>query len=103
MHRIFLDAGLDAPQGLTDALTGGSPAFIEEFTAYVAETVRSLLPLLIQGGIATAEEVDIDTLAARCRDEALGHGSVIRSFLFMGAWAPKAQPRPPDDGRGRGI
>lgn len=90
MHRIFLDAGLEAPHILADALTGGSPAFVEEMTTYAAETLHTLLPVLIKGGFATADEVGIDTLAGRWRDELLAHRSIIRANLFMGAWAHKA-------------
>jgi SAM-dependent methyltransferase len=89
MHEIFLASGLPAPLIRVDALMGGSHAFVEAFTSYGAETVRTLLPLLIKGGIATAQEVEIATLAARWRDEVHEQGSVVRSYLFMGAWAHK--------------
>ncbi len=39
---------------------------------------------------ATEEEVGIEILATRWRDELLQQGSVIRGPLFMGAWAHKA-------------
>jgi hypothetical protein len=54
LHLVFLDAGLEAPQIAVDALVGGSRTFIEEVTAFAADTVRTVLPLLIKGGIATA-------------------------------------------------
>ena len=37
----------------------------------MAQTVRSLLPLIEQTGVATAAEVGIDTLAARMREQAV--------------------------------
>jgi SAM-dependent methyltransferase len=89
MHQIFLAAGLEAPLIRVDALMGGSRDFVEAFAIFGAETVRTVLPLLIKGGIATEEEVEVETLAARWREEVLGQGSVIRSYLFMGAWARK--------------
>jgi SAM-dependent methyltransferase len=89
LHRIFLDAGLDAPELQVYALMGGSRPFIEEYTGYVVDTVRTLLPLLVKGGIATEEEVGIETLAERYCAELVGQGSVIRSYLFMGGWARK--------------
>lgn len=89
MHWVLLDAGFETPQMLLDMMIGGSSAFIEEMTAYLADTVRSLLPLLIKGGIATAEEVEIESLAARFRDELLRQGSVIRNYPGVGAWAYK--------------
>jgi SAM-dependent methyltransferase len=89
LHHIFLDAGLDAPELQVYALMGGSRPFIEEYTGYVVDTIRTLLPLLVKGGIATEEEVGIETLAERYRAELLRQGSVIRSYLFMGGWARK--------------
>jgi SAM-dependent methyltransferase len=90
MHQIFLDAGLAAPQLDLCGLVGGSRAFIEELTAYEVETVRSLLPVLIRSGTATEQEVEIETLAARYRDELVQQGSVVCCPLFAGAWAHRA-------------
>ena len=55
LHRVFVDAGFAAPQMIVDAMLGGSPQFIEEWTAFGADSIRSLLPLLVKGGIATEE------------------------------------------------
>jgi SAM-dependent methyltransferase len=89
LHQVFVDAGFEAPQMIVDAMVGGSPQFIAEWTAFATDTVRSLLPLLVKGGIATEEEVGIDTLAARYREEVMRQGSMLRSYLIMGAWAHK--------------
>ena len=58
---------------------------------YAAETVRSLLPLILKFGIATAEEVTIDTLAERLRAEALSQRAVVRGPDVVSAWARKAK------------
>ncbi|HET9913319.1 MAG TPA: hypothetical protein VFQ13_15595, partial [Anaerolineales bacterium] len=50
---------------------------------------RTLLPVMERTGIATAAEVDIDTLAARLREETLAHNSTIVSPAMIGAWAKK--------------
>lgn len=91
LHELFVAAGLPAPQMLTSAMMGGSEEFVEDYTRYWAGTVRSLLPLLIKSGIATEEEIDIESLAHRYREEVMRQGSVLRSYLWMGAWARKAQ------------
>jgi ubiquinone/menaquinone biosynthesis C-methylase UbiE len=91
LHQLFVAAGLTAPQMLTTAMMGGSNAFVEDYTTYWAGTVRSLLPLLIKSRMATEEEICIETLARRYRDEVVQQGSVLRSYLWMGAWARKAQ------------
>jgi ubiquinone/menaquinone biosynthesis C-methylase UbiE len=90
LHQIFLEAGLEAPQMTIYARMGGSRAFVEEFAAGATENIRSLLPMLIKGGIATEQEIDIESLAARYRDDVLQRGSVIRSAFWMGAWAHAA-------------
>ena len=60
----FTAAGLRCPSLFAEILIGGgesSPAY-----AWTAETVRSLLPVLFASGIATAEEVSIETLEDDC-------------------------------------
>jgi 2-polyprenyl-3-methyl-5-hydroxy-6-metoxy-1,4-benzoquinol methylase len=90
LHRIFLDAGLPAPEMLLDASVGGSPAFLAQQTVWVQETVRSLLPLLIKGGFAIEDEVGIDTLGERLYAEQEAHRSIARSNLLYGAYARRA-------------
>jgi precorrin-6B methylase 2 len=90
LHQTFLGAGLEAPQMTVYARVGGSRAFIEELAAGATENVRSLLPVMLDAGIATEQEVEIETLAARYGADALQRGSVIRSSFWMGAWAHKA-------------
>lgn len=51
------------------------------------ETLRSMLPLVIEHGIATAEEVEVDTLADRLGDEAEETGSVIKAPDAVSAWS----------------
>jgi ubiquinone/menaquinone biosynthesis C-methylase UbiE len=87
LHQTYLDAGLPAPQLRLDAPVGGGedwPGY-----AYVADTVRSLLPMMEQMGAVSAEDVDIDTLADRLRAEALGLRGVQMLPIIMGAWARK--------------
>ena len=46
----------------------------------------SVLPLLTEFGIATAEEVDVDTYAGRLRAETLNQASLVVAPLLIGAW-----------------
>ena len=87
LHQTYLDAGLPVPQLRLDAPVGGGedwPGY-----AYVADTVRSLLPMMEQMGLVSAEDVDVDTLADRLRAEALGLRGVQMLPIVMGAWARK--------------
>jgi len=52
----------------------------------IAETIRSLLPVIIKHGIATAEEIRIDTLAERCRDAAARERCVAIGPSYISAW-----------------
>jgi hypothetical protein len=89
LHQTFLDAGLRAPELQAHAMIGGTRPFIEEFTEWVSGNVRTLLPLLVKGGFATAEEVGIETLRERYLDELLQQQCVIRSRLMVGGWTRK--------------
>jgi hypothetical protein len=52
----------------------------------MAESVRSMLPLIERFGVASATEVDIDTLADRLRDEVLAVDAVAKSPDLVSAW-----------------
>ena len=67
LYKAFVDAGLPEPALHFEAPMGGPedwPGF-----EYLANSFRSLVPLLEAYGIATAEELDVDTLAERIQAE----------------------------------
>ncbi len=67
LYRVFVDAGLPEPTLHFEAPMGGPegwPGF-----EYLANSFRSLVPLMEAYGIATAEEIDVDTLADRIQVE----------------------------------
>jgi SAM-dependent methyltransferase len=85
LFTTFLRAGLPAPQLRRDVPVGGGPGW--PGYAYVAGTVRSLLPFLERMGAARADEVDIDTLEDRLRAEVAGQDGIQLLPAIMGAWA----------------
>lgn len=87
LHKTYLDAGLPAPQLRLDAPVGGGPDW--PGYAYVADTVRSLLPMLEQMGLVSAEDMDVETLTDRLRAEVIGQRGVQMLPIAMGAWARK--------------
>lgn len=89
LHQVFCDAGLEAPSMHADTALGGSEEFLRRIAEYAADTARSLLPLILRAGIATEEEVGIETLAQRVLDETLTANAVVRSYLLGSAWARK--------------
>lgn len=80
----FLAAGLSAPHLRYEAAIGTGP----EWAGYeiLAGVVRDLLPLLQKFGIATPEEIRIETLAARLREEVTSAGGVARLPALVSAW-----------------
>ncbi len=67
LYKAYVDAGLPEPSLHFEAPMGGPenwPGY-----AYLENSFRSILPLIEAYEIATAEEVDVDTLAARIQAE----------------------------------
>ncbi len=84
LYRIFQEAGLPAPRLDLSAAIGGGPDW--GGYEYAAATLRSLLPLTLKLGIATAEEVDIETLADRLRADTVASGGIVKAADLVGAW-----------------
>ena len=55
-----------------------------------ADDVRTFLPLSLQFGLATEEEIDIDTLAERLREETVSHRGSARLPVLVSAWTRTA-------------
>lgn len=76
--------------GMTPNMAGSCRVECPPGTAvfgFAAETVRSLLPRILALGVATAEEVDIDTLATRLSREAVIGDHCIFLPRLVGAWS----------------
>jgi ubiquinone/menaquinone biosynthesis C-methylase UbiE len=87
LYQVYLAAGLPAPQLHLEAPLGGGSDWAGY--SYMAEAMRSILPLLLKFGVATAEEVAIDTLALRFRQEVVNQQGVVMLPTFVGAWSQK--------------
>jgi ubiquinone/menaquinone biosynthesis C-methylase UbiE len=89
LARIFQEAGLPTPQMIQGArVECGPDALIYD---QVAQVTRTLLPLMQRTGVATAEEVEVDTLAARIREEAVAKNATLVSPILIGAWTRKGE------------
>ena len=87
LPSIFQEAGLPAPQMLQLArVEYGSDSLAY---AWIEQLTRTLLPLMQQTGVATPDEVRVDNLAARIRDETVAKNAVLVLPPFVGAWAHK--------------
>lgn len=87
LRGAFLGAGLPEPKTEMNVPVGGGPAW--RGPEYAAETLRTLLPLLDAFGVATPEEVGVDTLAERLRDELVASGGMGKPPEMVSAWARK--------------
>lgn len=85
LHATFVRAGLPSPHLQLQAKLGSAPDFpVHE---YLSDVTASLLPMMERFGVASAETVQIDTLAARLEEEMQrGNGIMILPSL-IGAWA----------------
>jgi len=90
LFRTFLDAGLPAPDLRLDAAIGGGSDW--SGYEYIAETLRSLLPALERTTDLDPDEVGIDTLAGRLRDDAVGGRRVLVLPTTISAWTRKPIP-----------
>jgi len=84
LPQAFAAAGLPRPRLQFDTLMGAGTDFAGY--QYAALTVRSLLPAIEAAGIATAAEIDVDTLAERLRDAATAADATITTVSLIAAW-----------------
>ncbi len=61
--------------------------------AWMEGLTRTLLPVIEQTGVATAEHVGMDTRAARMRNEVVAKNAVVVLPPLIGAWTTKPLSR----------
>jgi hypothetical protein len=83
LYATFTSAGLPPPALAVHATIAAGPD--HPLYEHAANLVRSLLPTMEEEGIATAEEVDVDTLPARLHDEAAAGGGTVIWISLIGA------------------
>lgn len=89
LFATFHAAGLPVgPMIVGGRIEGGPRSPIYD---YLANTLRSLLPMVERVGVATAAEIEIDTLAERLRTEVLENQACIMPPPLIGAWTRLAR------------
>ena len=88
LRPAFLAAGLAEPTVRAESALGG--ASDDSILTVVAQTLRSMAPAMEATGVATAAELDLDTVEARLRAEVAETGGVVCSPTLVGAWARTA-------------
>jgi SAM-dependent methyltransferase len=85
LPSMFRAAGLPAPHLSYDASIGADSDW-PGFDMWASD-VRTFLPLIQQYGLASEEEIGIDTLAERLREETVRNGGSARLPVVVSAWA----------------
>lgn len=88
LHGTFRNAGLTPKMMGSNRIEAGPDSVAYELAA---GTLRSLFPQTQELGVATPEEVGIDTLAERLRRDALAGDHCILLPRVVGAWARTAE------------
>jgi ubiquinone/menaquinone biosynthesis C-methylase UbiE len=88
LPQSFLEAGLPRPQmiGVSRVESGPETPFYE----FLADVLRSVLPVLEKIGGPSDAEVGIETLADRLRAEATAEASTLYSARVVTAWSKMA-------------
>jgi SAM-dependent methyltransferase len=94
LYPLFRRAGLPGPSLIQHVTVCGGTA-VRPICEHSAEMVRSLLPRMEAFGIATAEEVQVDTLAARLERDSLASESQVTYMPNVAAWSIQGESRYP--------
>jgi ubiquinone/menaquinone biosynthesis C-methylase UbiE len=89
LYSTFVRAGLPPPQMISGSPVGCGthwPGY-----EYMVGVVRSLLPLMERAGIATPQEIGIDTLAERLRNDSTANERLGFLPRIVGAWTRIAE------------
>jgi hypothetical protein len=87
LSPLFRCVGLQNPEMILGGRIEGEPG--SGVHAWLTGVTRSLLPAMEQLGVASADEVRIETLAARLEAETRTRHAVIIAPPLVGGWARK--------------
>jgi SAM-dependent methyltransferase len=85
LHETFVSAGLPAPTLRLEASIGAGDRSAAPEVA--VELITTLLPAIERFGIASREEIGLDTLGHRLRAEVAAESAVVILPSLIGAWA----------------
>jgi SAM-dependent methyltransferase len=83
LHNVFLEAGLPAPKMYIDTPLGSGP----DFTGWVDDLIRTLLPKIREFNLSTEPLGDLDTLRERLHQEIVSANAVVPVLPLAGAWS----------------
>jgi cyclopropane fatty-acyl-phospholipid synthase-like methyltransferase len=85
LHKAFLDAGLPRPtmMAMTPLTSGPDSPYYE----FLTQIVRSMMPVIERARLASPSEIDIDTLTARLRHDAVSNERLLYPPRLISAWS----------------
>ena len=90
LYPAFIAAGLPAPSLQTEvAAMGSQDPFVEPLANFLVQGLRSMTSVIVKHGLATEQELDLDTYARRLADAFRAAGGIMMSPPFIGAWTRK--------------
>lgn len=89
LFRLFMQAGLPAPELTLDVPVGGGPDW--PGYAYVGETLRSLRPMLTRFAPPGTTVPDPDEITGQLREELLAVDGVQSLTALVGAWTRRSR------------
>lgn len=90
LHATYVAAGLPAPEIGLEALIGTGEDL--ERIRFITEIVETMAGRIQELGIATTEDMDLETLDRRIAAQALAVSGVMVGRSEVGAWSRKAAP-----------
>lgn len=85
LASLFEQAGLGVQHVRAEAIVQRAGARSD-----LAEVIRNIMPRIVGRGVATAQEIDVDTLDARLAAELATTGATFIGDMVFGAWARKS-------------
>lgn len=82
LHKVFQDAGLPTPSMRMEMMLGNDP----EFTRWVPDVVRTLIPKFQEHRLSLEPLGDLDTLQERIQMEVASSNTVVPWLGLIGAW-----------------
>jgi ubiquinone/menaquinone biosynthesis C-methylase UbiE len=90
LYPTFIAAGLPTPSLQAEvAVMGSQDPFVEPLANFLVQGLRSMTPVIVKHGLATEQELDLDTYARRLADAFRAAGGIMMSPPFIGAYTRK--------------
>jgi len=91
LYSTFVAAGLPAPSMQAEvALMGSQDPLVEALANFLVQGLRSMAPVIVKHGLATEQELGLDSYARRLTEAFRAGDGIMLSPPFIGAWTRRA-------------